>query len=470
MRADLGPAAVDILFVLAGLGVLNAVGVLRGSLSDTAAAVGLAFLAGICFVMTLSIALLTIGVPIRLPIFVALSLSAALLGLLSRPTGRQVFRLHGGSLGELRSRLRRKRLQAWIATVTLCGFGVYAVIGALETRVQPLDAWDAWSIWTRKAEMLFFSGSLPVDFFTSSAYTFMHPDYPILLPLFESVQFRAMGKIDTQAIHLQFWLLLVAFVWAILYLGLRRGTIVVWLPLAVAVSIVPAVWGQLLTAYADIPMALLLSLGVLLLGEWLASRDWRMLALAVLFLVGSANTKNEGLMAAVVALGVAGAVTALGPRRVDLRVLGLAVCAFVAGILPWRIWTESHGIRGDFSVRDGLSPSFLADHAGRVWPSVQSLYSQLVIDTSWLYVVPLGGALALVCLFVQRKRSLAAFYLATGALAFAALVWAYWISATIPLGFYLSTSAYRVVSVLTAVAFAALLQLASPTDDRSELG
>jgi len=112
----------------------------------------------------------------------------------------------------------------------------------------------------------------------------------------------------------------------------------------------------------------------------------------------------------------------------------------------------------------------LADHAGRVWPSVQSLYSQLVIDTSWLYVVPLGGALALVCLFVQRKRSLAAFYLATGALAFAALVWVYWISATIPLGFYLSTSAYRVVSVLTAVAFAALLQLASPTDDRSELG
>jgi hypothetical protein len=163
-------------------------------------------------------------------------------------------------------------------------------------------------------------------------------------------------------------------------------------------------------------------------------------------------------------------VTALGPRRSDLRLLGLGACAFLAGILPWRIWTESHGIRGDFSIRNGLSPSFLADHAGRVWPSVQSLYSQLVIDESWLYVVPLGGALALVCLFVQRKRSLAAFYLATGALAFAALVWVYWISATIPLGFYLGTSAYRVVSVLTAVAFAALLQLASPTDDRSELG
>src|SRR5207237_2845630 len=196
---------------------------------------------------------------------------------------------------------RNTKLQTWIATVTIAGFGAYAVVGTLDAGVQPLNAWDAWSIWTRKAEVLFFSGSLPTDFFASSAYAFMHPDYPILLPVFEAVQFRAMGTIDTQAIHVQFWLLLVAFVWAILYLGLRRGTLLEWLPLALTVSIAPAAYGQLFTAYADIPMALLLALGVLLLGEWLLMRDGRMLALSVLFLVGSANTKNEGLMAAVVA-------------------------------------------------------------------------------------------------------------------------------------------------------------------------
>jgi hypothetical protein len=84
---------------------------------------------------------------------------------------------------------------------------------------------------------------------------------------------------------------------------------------------------------------------------------------------------------------------------------------------------------------------------------------------NWLYVVPLAGALALVCLLIRGRRSLAAFYLASGALAFAALVWVYWISPTAPIDFYLATSAYRVVAVIAAVSFAALLQLSEPTPD-----
>ena len=461
MRVDLGPAAADVLFVLAGLGVVNAIGFLRSSLLDVFAAIGLAFLAGVCFVMTVAIALLTIGVPFRLPAFIALSLATAVVGLLSRRGWLAMFR-HRPALQISRSAIRSTKLQTWIATLAIAGFGAYAVAGTLDARVQPLNAWDAWSIWTRKAEVLFFSGSLPTDFFASPAYAFMHPDYPILLPVYEAVQFRAMGTIDTQAIHVQLWLLLVAFVWAIVYLGLRRGTVLEWLPLALAASIAPAVYGQLFTAYADIPMALLLALGVLLLGEWLLTRDGRLLALAVVFLVGSANTKNEGLMAAVVALAVAAAVTAVGSTRASLRPLALAAVAFVAGILPWRVWIAAEGIHGDIRLGKGLDPSYLAAHAGRVWPSVQSLYGQLIEQTSWLYIVPFGAAIALVCLFIRQRRSLATFYLATGLLAFVALVWIYWISPTVPLDFFLASSSYRVVSVLTAIAFATLLHVAPP--------
>ena len=60
------------------------------------------------------------------------------------------------------------------------------------------------------------------------------------------------------------------------------------------------------------------------------------------------------------------------------------------------------------------------------------------------------------------RRSLAVFYLATGVLAFAAIVWVYWITPTAPLDFYLATSAYRVVGVVAAIALAALLQLIVP--------
>ena len=49
-----------------------------------------------------------------------------------------------------------------------------------------------------------------------------------------------MGTVNTQEIHWQFFLLLVAFVLAVLYLGLRRGTLLEWFPLAIAVAVVPA--------------------------------------------------------------------------------------------------------------------------------------------------------------------------------------------------------------------------------------
>jgi hypothetical protein len=293
----------------------------------------------------------------------------------------------------------------------------------------------------------------------------MHADYPLLVPVFESIQFRAMGTIDTRAIHLQFWLLLVAFVWAILYLGFRRGTLSVWLPIVSAVSIAPAVQEQMLTAYADIPMALLLALGVLLLGEWLATRDGRMLILAVVFLAGCANTKNEGLMAAVVALVVAAILLVIGHRRSDLRAFGIGAAAFVAAILPWRAWISVHEIQGDISILNGLDPSYLAGRADRLWPSVTALYMQLIDQTSWLYVIPFGTALALVCLLSRRQRAIATFYLTVGVIAFTALIWVYWISPTEPLGVFLATSTYRVVAVLAAIAFAALLQLSSSVHD-----
>jgi hypothetical protein len=461
MRVDFGPAAADVLFLLAGFGVLNAVGFLRGTLLDVFAGIGLAFLAGVCFVVTVAIALLTIGVSFRLPAFVGLSLATALVGLLWRRDWVAMLRRRP-VINDPTSADPNTRLQMWIATLTITGFVIYAVVGLLDARVQPLNSWDAWSIWARKAEVLFFTGSLPTDFFASPAYAFMHPDYPILLPVFEAVHFRAMGTVNTQAIHIQFWLLLIAFVWAIFYLGLRRGTLLEWLPLALVASIAPAVYGQLFTGYADIPMALLLSLGVLLLGEWLSTGDRSMLALAVLFLVGSANTKNEGLMAGFIALAVAAVVTAVGSNRASLKPLAFGIAGFVAGILPWRIWIAAEGIHGDIRLRKGLDPSYLSAHAGRVWPSVESLYAQLIDQNSWLYIVPFGAAVALVCLLIRRRRSLAAFYLATGVLAFAALVWIYWISPTVPLDFFLASSSYRVVSVITAIAFAMLLQLAPP--------
>jgi hypothetical protein len=467
VRVNAGPIAADALFTLAGYGVLNAIGLLRATFVDFLTAVGLAFLAGLSFVLLIGIGLMTVGVPFGLPAFLAVSLATAVVGLALRREWVRGFRagLRRPGLHDVRARIRRPSPLAWIAIPTLAAFLIYAEEGIQATRWRPLVEWDSWSIWSRKAEVLFHTGTLPTDFFASSSYIFMHADYPILIPLFESIQYRAMGTVDTQAIHWQFFLLVVAFVLAVLYLGHRRGTLFEWLPLGIAAAIVPAAASQLLTAYADIPSALFLALGVLLLGEWLRTYDARFLAIGVLLLAASANTKNEGLMAAAVAFVVVLAETLIARRRVELKALGIGIGAFVLLILPWRAWIAAHGVHSDIPVLKGLNPWYLADRADRVGPSWRSLYAQLIDQASWSYVIPIGVVLTVVCLGVRRLRGLAVFYLATGLLTFAALIWVYWISPTVPLDFFLATSSYRVVAVLAAIAFAALLELVPTARD-----
>jgi hypothetical protein len=463
MRADLGPVGADVLFLLAGYGVLNAIGFLRASAADWLVAVGLSFLAGVIWVSLLAIALLTVGIPLTLTTFVALSALTAVAGLSLRRDWLSTIRARP-TLGDVRQRVRSLPWYAWVGCVTLAAFVAYAVAGGFGARVKPLDDWDGWSIWSRKAEMLFHTGHLTTDFFASSAYTFMHPDYPLLVPVFESIEYRAMGTVDTRAIHLQFWLMLVAFVLAILYLGLRRGTLLEWLPLAVVVAITPSVVSQIFKAYADIPLALFLALGALLLGEWLMRHDPKNLAVSVLFLAGTASTKNEGLVAALIVLFVAAIVTLVGAGRREKPQYLIAGAVFALAILPWRIWLSVEGIHGDISLRKGVDPSYLSHRTGRIWPSVEYLYGQLE-KGGWLYAVPIAASIALVCLLIRGRRAIAAFYLVSGALVFAALVWVYWISPTAPIGAFLSSSAYRVVAILAALSFAAILQLPLPARD-----
>jgi hypothetical protein len=395
-------------------------------------------------------------------VFVAVCLLVGVLGLGVRREWLRSLRRTRPDYSTAARDLRSVSLQVWLAIVAIAGFAVYAGYGFAAAGVKPLSEWDSWSIWGRKATALFYDGSLPVHMFTSPIYAFMHPDYPILVPTFESIQFRAMGGLNTQPLHAQFWLLLVTFVWSVLYLGARRGALLTWTPIAVAIGIAPGVYGQLMTAYADIPMAIFLALGVLLLAEWLRTFDGRVLALATLFLAASANTKNEGLLVAVIAFVVAGGVLAATRRTDRIRLLALGALGFLAGILPWRLWVAAHHLQGEIPFGKAFSLSYLADRSDRFWPSVTALYEQLIDQTTWLYIVPLAAALVVASFAARRRRETAAFFFGTGVLFFIGLVWVYWVSSVEPLKIFLATSAYRVVAAIMAISLAALLEFTAP--------
>src|SRR5207247_10348952 len=183
---------------------------------------------GVALVMIVGIALRTAGVAFTLPAFTAVSVLVAFVGLAAKRDWVRKLR----AVRWRKPALKRPSLSvnALIPLLTVAAAVGASVVALRAVGFRPLIEWDGWSIWGRKAEALFYFGHLSTDFFVSPAYTFMHADYPILVPVFESIQFRAMGRIDTETIHADFSLLLVTFVWALAFVTARDRPSLYWAP------------------------------------------------------------------------------------------------------------------------------------------------------------------------------------------------------------------------------------------------
>src|SRR5690348_2626473 len=106
MRTELGQAAVDVLLLLAGFGVLNAFGLVRPTFRGIIGATGLAFLSGLSAVMLIGIVLLVLGSAFRLPLFAGVALGVAAAGLLARRGSLRSIRRPALGLRQLRSDFR----------------------------------------------------------------------------------------------------------------------------------------------------------------------------------------------------------------------------------------------------------------------------------------------------------------------------------------------------------------------------
>jgi hypothetical protein len=467
MRTVVGIAGVTVLFALAGHGVLLAAGLTRLRLRTLLSATGLAYMAGVAATMLLGIVFLTLGGELSLPAFVILALLVCGAGVaLELRRGRAAGVQRGAEPVAPEARVVASRPEKVVIGVGIALLVAILVAGLVAAGVRPLAEWDGWSIWTRKAVVLASSG-LDERLFGGLPYAFMHPDYPVLLPLFESLHFRAMGVADGQAIHAALWILLLATLGSVAYLGSRFARIWVWLPVVLALAFGSTFAGQLMTAYADVPLALFAIPGVLCLGLWLRDLDWRYLALGCLLLGAVANVKNEGVLLMVAAFVAAALVLAVGRVWPALIRLGLGFGALlVVAVVPWHVWTAANDIKSNLPISKGLDPGYLSDRSDRIVPSFKALYPML--ESGGLsYVVPLAVALVLVGLATAGLRRVAAFYLLAGLGTLFSVVWAFVITND-TLAYQISTSASRVVMGVTAVGVAALLQLGGLLDSERE--
>ena len=289
--------------------------------------------------------------------------------------------------------------------------------------------------------------------FAGHAYRFANLDYPLLLPSLEAIDYRTMGAFDTRVMLLQFLLLLVAALAAVATLLRDRVPGILLWPALVALALAPAVFDQLLTAYADVPLALTFAVALTAAARWLVTNEHWALAVAALAFAGALLTKNEGLLFVVAAY--AGLAAAAFPRW---RALAVAVAADVLLLLPWRLFAAAHGLHNkDFSLADSFNLHHVSSRLGVGPIAFRTLGGQILDPFQWGLLAPLFAAVV-VAAFVSGRRGLAVFGAVWAVLSWAGLSWIYVISHN-EYSVYLDSSKSRVVAsvVIGAAALTPLL-------------
>jgi hypothetical protein len=432
MAALLGANA---LMLVAGLGMLPLLGIAR-SWRLLVFRCGLAYLCGI----------LLVGIVSAHFALVHLSFGWIGLGLLAAVSfGFCAWRLNGTE----RPRWRRP---AWIDTAGFAALVALMIDYGRAFRVAPLNRYDAWAIWALKGHALSAFGWADPVVFAGASYRFANLDYPLLLPSLEAVDFRAMGAFDTRLLHVQFLLFLVAASLALFALLRDRvPPLVLWLSLF-ALALAPAVFDQLLTAYADVPLALVFGIGVGAAGRWVITNERWALALATFCFAGALLTKNEGsLFVLAVFVGLVAA------AHTRWRALAVAAAIDILLLLPWRIYVHSHRLR---DINYSLGDSFDYEHVhGRlgVGPiAFRTLAGQMLDPQQWGLLVPIFVVL-LAAALLTGVRALPIFALVWTVLAWLGLSWIYVIS-HLEYSSYLDSTKERVVASVV-IGSAALVPL-----------
>jgi hypothetical protein len=421
----------NVLMLVAGLGVLPLLGIAR-SWRELLFRSGLGFLCGLVLVGIVSahLALVHVGVGwIGLSLLAVASVTVCL------------WRLRGTE------RPLRPR-PAWIDLAGFVALAALLLDYARAFRVAPLNRYDAWAIWTLKGHALYAFGWADPAVFAGTSYRFANLDYPLLLPSLEAVGFRAMGAVDTRLLHVQFLLLLAAALLGLFaVLRDRVPPLVLWLSL-IALAVAPAVFGQLLTAYADLPVALVFGVGVAAAGRWLITNQRWAIALAAFCFAGTLLLKNEGslfVLAVFVALLVA--------ARRRWRVLAVAAGVDLLLLLPWRLYVRVHDLHDiNYSLGDSFDYHHIRGRLGVGPIAFRTLAEQMLDPRQWGLLVPIFAVLVVVAALLGA-RTLSLFALVWTVLAWLGLSWIYVIS-HFEYSSYLGSTKERVVASLVVGATA----------------
>ena len=230
-----------------------------------------------------------------------------------------------------RDRLLWRLLLAWL--------GVRATLLLVEVATRPLFPWDAWTQWATKARVWYELGRIVpferVDaWFAAPGATYFDagPHYPGTVGLMQVLASNFLGRWDDTLMNLPFWMLAVAFAFAI-YGALRAMAFTPTWALAGTwlVSSLPLANTHVaLAGYADLPLAIYFCVAILACLRWLRTRELADAALAILLLAACPLIKIPGRIWALLA---APALLAGLLPRLGSRIVGAGYAAALLGLL-----------------------------------------------------------------------------------------------------------------------------------------
>lgn len=333
---------------------------------------------------------------------------------------------------------------------------------------EPLQAWDARSIWFFQAKQIYYTGGLNIARdWTNPAYVFSHVDYPKLLPLLAAEFAHVWGLWNEYIPKASLLVLLLPVV-----LGLSG--VVANLNLSAVFLLGVFLFGGkelLWNGYADGYFALYGGLSLLFLARWLDKRSHLDLVSGIIFLGVALNLKNEGTLLAVSAL--AGLFVFDFPGGRVARSLGfpglpaciwLAVLLTLAGYCAWSLTKLHWALQNDLQLG--------ADSLRRAWERVDQggpgiVGQALLVQGGAGVAAGLLLLAALMARILKTHLSSAVWFPAAVATLYLLGLFAVYMATPMDLRWHLSTSVER--TVLVAIAgffgscFLVLEALESPT-------
>lgn len=355
-------------------------------------------------------------------------------------------------------------LPLFLRMLTLLCLANFLWFGAVESP----STFDARSIYSLKARILYDTGDLRSEDFRNPDRLNFNANYPLLLPLFEATLYAAQGSQQDVGPQLAFIGIVLA-VASILVAEIRsfelKARAAMWGAcfLLLPVTLMPAEGGGM-SGSADYAMAAFATAAVIAMGHWLAAPRIRSSVLAGIMLGAAFLTKQEAVIwVTAIAAALVGTMV-LRRSWIGWRSLGTAawtvgiamVCVLISIVNRQGIPNSPYvrpfagALRWDWIIHTWTRIGFIARFA------IQKLGSVPVFGFVWPFV-------AVVLLALRRSRTAPAilFWRATACLVAAAYLTVFTIS-PLHLEYQLRTAFYRLaIHVLPLFLLVAAEQLAA---------